>query len=79
MKLYEGSWQRMAISDTLPDRPLTFDEFQKLQSQDGFDALYTADTMGDIDILIAVRDGMEYTLHYTDEEGWHVSKTEEKE
>ena len=67
----------MALKDALPDRPLTFDEFQKFHSMDSFDAVYTSDTSGDVDILVLERNGTEHTLHYTDDEGWHVCDTDE--
>ncbi|WP_435175677.1 hypothetical protein [Halorussus sp. AFM4] len=65
----------MAIQDALPDRPLTFDEFQKIQQMDSFDGVQTVDKSGDTDVLFIQRDGTEYTLHYTDDEGWHICDT----
>lgn len=62
----------MAIKDALPDRPLTFDEFQKVQRMDFFGGVQTVDNLGGTDVLIIQRNGTEYTLHYTDDEGWHV-------
>jgi len=65
----------MAITDVLPARPLTFDEFQDLQQQDTFDAVMTADKPGDIDYLFLTLNDTEYTLHFTDEKGWHQCGT----
>jgi len=65
----------MAIKDVLPDRRLTFDEFQEIQQMDPFDAVYTSDSPGKTDVLILQRDDTEHTLHYTDEESWHICET----
>lgn len=62
----------MALSDLLPDRPLTLDEFQDLQAQDAFDELYTSDGFGDIDLIIGVKGDMEYMIHYNEKKGWHL-------
>lgn len=70
----------MALSDALPDRPLTFDEFQDLQRQDAFDMVYTTDDAGTKhDRLTCVRGETEYFLHYTEEEGWHKCGQQERE
>lgn len=69
----------MAIQDALPDRRLTFDEFQEFHTMDSFDAVHTSDDPGRVDLLILQRNGTEYTLHYTDEEGWHLCNTEDVE
>lgn len=60
----------MALKDVLPDRPLRFEEFQSLQNQDTFDAVYTNETPG-FDALILVRGDSEVMIHYTAEQGWH--------
>jgi hypothetical protein len=60
----------MALKDVLPDRPLTFEEFQHIQSQDTFDAVYTDETSG-YDALALVRGDREDLIHYTPEQGWH--------
>jgi hypothetical protein len=65
----------MALTDILPDRPLTREEFHNLQSKDVFDSVMTLDNPGtDIDILLLTVDGTEHQLHYTDEEGWHKER-----
>ncbi|MFC7216250.1 hypothetical protein ACFQO4_19490 [Saliphagus sp. GCM10025334] len=62
----------MALKDVLPDRPLTFDEFQDLQSQNAFDSVMTLDTPSvHNEYLILEKDDTEYVLHHTDEKGWH--------
>lgn len=68
----------MALKDALPDRPLTFDEFQSIQNQDAFDSVLTSDDPGDIDILFCNLGDKEYTLHYTDSEGWHHCDTRDR-
>lgn len=62
----------MGLNDTLPDRPLTMDEFRDLQEQDTFDSVMTVDNGGlDNDVLILRREETEHVLHYSDESGWH--------
>lgn len=68
----------MAIQDSLPDRPLSMEEFRELQSSDQFDEVTTSDTPPGADedhLFIRVGDD-EYTLHYTEESGWHKCDTE---
>lgn len=61
--------------ESLPDRPLDFDEFRELQHEiesehDGM--LYSGDTPGrGDDVLIIDLGHTEYTIHYTDDLGWH--------
>jgi hypothetical protein len=62
----------MAIEDVLPDRRLSFEEFQEIQRMDSFDAVYTSDSPGRKDVLMLHRNEKEFTVHYTDEEGWHM-------
>jgi len=62
----------MALKDALPDRGLTLDEFQDIQNQDTFDAVYQDDQPGRATTLFLQRDGTETALHYSDEQGWHV-------
>lgn len=69
----------MALTDVFPDRPLTFNEFQDIQSQDTFDAVLTSDEPGNIDWLFLHQGDTEYTLHYTEESGWHQCGQEELE
>lgn len=59
----------MALEDVLPDRPLTFDEFQDIQAQDTFDSVTTAETR-EIEYLFLRKGEKEYGLHYC-ERGWH--------
>lgn len=68
----------MGIKDVLPDRPLSFEEFQSLQNQDALDAVYTNDKVGPKDVLILVKEDTEHTLHYTDESGWHITNKNQK-
>lgn len=44
---------------------------------DSFDGVQTIDNPGDTDVLIIQRNGTEYTLHYTDDEGWHICNTDQ--
>lgn len=58
--------------NSLPDRELTFDEFQELQRSDAFDQVMTAETPGPYtDVLILESDDEETILEYSDEQGWH--------
>jgi hypothetical protein len=69
----------MALSDVLPNRPLTFEEFKELQQQDTFDMVYTTDDAGaKHDRLTCVRGDVEYLLHYTEEKGWHQCSHQKK-
>lgn len=68
----------MGLADVLPDRPLTMDEFQDLQSQDAFDSVMAGDTPGiDYEYLFLTKGDTEYILHYTDEKGWHQCEEQE--
>lgn len=62
----------MALSDVLPDRPLTSDEFQELQNSDNFESVTTAETPGPrVDRVTITKNGTEHMLHFTPEHGWH--------
>lgn len=62
----------MALTDVLPDRPFSMDEFEDLQSQDAFDSVITLDTPGARrEYLILQKGGTEYILHHTADQGWH--------
>jgi len=61
----------MPFVDRLPDRPLTFDEFQALQRNDAIDAVYTADSPGPIDVVEVVIGDDRASYHYTEAKGWH--------
>jgi hypothetical protein len=61
----------MALSDVLPDRPLTDSEFEDLRESDAFDAITTPDASGSIETLVVTVDGTEHNLHYAPGAGWH--------
>jgi hypothetical protein len=61
----------MALSDILPDRPLTDTELEDLQQSDAFDEIDAADESGRIDSLTITVDGTEHHLHYAPGAGWH--------
>ena len=62
----------MALSDILPDRPLTATELRDLQESDTFDAVQTAADTERIDVLTVELDGDEHPLHYAAGAGWHT-------
>lgn len=61
----------MSFTDRLPDRPLTFDEFQAFQRNESIDQLFTSDTPGRIDFLEVVIGETRAAYHYTEDDGWH--------
>ena len=61
----------MALSDVLPDRPLTTEEFEELQDSDTFDQVHTGDAGGRVESFVVTMEGSEYMLHFTPENGWH--------
>lgn len=62
----------MALSDVLPDRPLTSDEFDDLQDSDTFDKVEIGDSPGEhIDTIIITVNGEEHMLHFAPQGGWH--------
>lgn len=66
----------MAFVDRLPDRPLTFEEFQALQRNEHIDALYTADSPDPIDFIKVVIGEQRATYHHTDDKGRHSTAHE---
>jgi hypothetical protein len=61
----------MAISDILPDRPLTDTEFEDLEQSDAFDEVTTPEGADRIDSLTITIDGTVHNLHYAPGAGWH--------
>jgi hypothetical protein len=67
----------MALSDVLPDRPLTSGEFEELQNSNNFEQVTTTETPGSsVETVIITKRGDEYMLHYTPENGWHKHQHE---
>jgi hypothetical protein len=62
----------MALSDVLPDRPLTPDEFDELQGSDTFDEVRTGDSSEEyIDTITVTMNGEDHMLHFAPQGGWH--------
>lgn len=62
----------MALSDVLPDRPLTSGEFDELQESARFEQVQAEDSPGDgIDTIIVTIDGEDHMLHFAPQGGWH--------
>ncbi|WP_336328262.1 hypothetical protein [Halovenus sp. HT40] len=62
----------MALSDVLPDRPLTSEEVEELQDSDAFEEVTTPETPGPMTERVTItKDGTEHMLHFNQANGWH--------
>jgi hypothetical protein len=62
----------MALSDILPDRPLSAEEFEQLQDSDEFESVHTGEPADSgVETLVIATGDAEYMLHFTPDSGWH--------
>jgi hypothetical protein len=61
----------MALSDILPERPLTDDEVEDLRDSDAFDEVRVDGDSERVDTVYVTVDGTEHHLHFAPGAGWH--------
>ncbi|MXR50800.1 hypothetical protein GRX03_04160 [Halovenus sp. WSH3] len=62
----------MALSDVLPNRPLTSSEVDELRGSDTFEQVETEESPTEgIDTIIVTTDGTDHRLHFAPQVGWH--------
>lgn len=61
----------MMVAETFPDRRLQPEEIPELKNQLDTDTVFTTDESQGIEFVFIENDGVEYSFHYTDDQGWH--------
>lgn len=65
----------MRVPELHPSRRLQQDEVPEIRNQLLFGKVYTKGDSRQIEFLFIQEDGVEYTFHYTDDQGWHECRS----